>query len=678
MAKKFFFLLFSIFIGSLTLKAQERSLLKAEENYREYSFKPAIDIYEKLRERGYVDSELLKKLGNSYYFNADYDKAADIYQELLDKYDTVMGPAYYFRFAQSLKTIGQYEKSDKILAKFKKLAVEKGLEATLDTDYLQKIEENSGRYNIKKFKFNSKYSDFAPSFYEKGLIFSSDRDTGNLARYRHTWNGSDFLDLYKVNVDSVSFDQVKKIDVVGKRVVNTSELDINDDGFGDVVTTGKEDKLAKRKNLINSRLHESTSIVTKDGSTMYFTRNNFLAGKRFKDEQGTTRLKIYQAVLREGQWTNITELPFNSDSYSVAHPALSPDEKFLYFASDMPGTNGESDIWKVQIVGDGTFGPPVNLGKTINTQARETFPFITEKDVLYFASDGHPNLGGLDVFATKIAFDEYDQPVVNVGKPINSRYDDFTFIIDDTSQEGYFASNRPEGLGGDDIYAFVQKEPVPLDCIQGITGTVRDRISNEVLVGATVKIIDEDNNEVSSTLTNSEGQYSLNLDCNNGNFVRALKDGYIPSEEFLPKSYGKPAIIDFYLERDVVTGGFGDDLAKLLQLSTIYFDLNKYDIRPDAEIEIQKVIAAMEKYPSLKIKVNSHTDSRGQDAYNLWLSQKRAESTVEYMISKGISRDRLLGEGFGEKRLINDCENGVYCSDEKHQLNRRSEFIILE
>ena len=464
-----------------------------------------------------------------------------------------------------------------------------------------------------------------------------------MARYRHTWNSRDFLDLYVV-------DDVKKEGKIIKKV------------SGDV----------------NTRLHESTSVVTKDGTTMYFTRNNFIDGKKYKDQDGTIRLKIYQATLIDGEWTNIVELPFNSDSYSVAHPVLSPDEKVLYFVSDMPGTFGASDIFKVQIVGDGTFGPPVNLGKTINTEARETFPFITKSDVLYFSSDGHPGLGGLDVFATKIAFDEYDQTIVNVGKPINGKFDDFSFIIDEETADGYFASNREEGMGYDDIYSFSETEPISLDCLQEVTGTVRDRISNEILVGATVKIIDEENKEVSSTITNSKGEYFLELDCNQGNFVRALKEGYVPSEEYLVKSYGKPRIVDFYLERDLVTGGFGDDLAKLLQLSTIYFDLNKFDVRPDAEIEIQKVIAAMEKYPSLKIKVNAHTDSRGNDAYNLWLSQKRAQSTVAYMIFKGVSADRLKGEGYGEERLMNECENGVSCSNEKHQLNRRSEFIIFD
>nr|WP_299074710.1 OmpA family protein [uncultured Allomuricauda sp.] len=641
-----------VFLGYLTNiaaqdkvneKQQAKVKVKADEQYDEYSFSPAIDIYKKVLDKGYVSEDLLKRLGNSYYFNAKYQEAANVYKRLAETYPEETEPDYIFRYAQSLKSLGEYEESAKIMARFKEITSAEDENNLYDADYLSKIEENSGRYEVKPFEFNSKYSDFAASFYEQGLIFSSDRDTGNLARYRHTWNSRDFLDLYKVNADSVSNNTVVKLD-------------------GDV----------------NTRLHESTSVVTKDGLTMYFTRNNFLDGKKYKDQNGVIRLKIYKADLIENEWTNIVELPFNNDSYSVAHPVLSPDEKKLYFVSDMPGTHGASDIFMTEIIGDGTYGPIINLGKNINTSARETFPFITKDGVLYFSSDGHQGLGGLDVFATKIAFGNFQEPVVNVGRPVNGQYDDFTFIIDDENKEGYFSSNREGGLGEDDIYTFVETEPLVLDCLQDVTGTVRDRISNEVLVGATVKIIDEENNEVSSTITDGKGNYVLGLDCAKGNFVRASRDGYVPAEEYLNKSYGKPRIVDFYLERDVVTGGFGDDLAKLLQLSTIYFDLNKFNIRPDAEIEIQKVIVAMEKYPSLKIKVNSHTDSRGNDAYNLWLSQKRAESTVAYMISKGISADRLQGEGYGETRLVNECENGISCSKEKHQLNRRSEFIIFD
>ncbi|MEM1259994.1 MAG: OmpA family protein [Bacteroidota bacterium] len=683
MLKKLLFLSI-IALGVLQLgHGQERRLERANKKYKEYSFSPAIDIYKKVLDKGYESADLLKRLGNAYYFNAKYEDAAPIYKELIEKYgqnDSLITPDFYFRYAQTLKTLGSYEDADKMMVKFTTLAENSRINDSFAEDYLAKIEENSGRFSIENFPYNSKYSDFAPSFYKDGLIFSSDRDTGNLARYRHTWNSKDFLDLYRVNTDSLSNDRVIKIDVVDEKTYTDNGFDTDADGVIDIPGgTRKELKYSKRRDRINTRLHESTSIVTKDGTKMYFTRNNFIDGKRYKDGTGTTRLKIFSADFINGQWANIIELPFNSDDYSVAHPALSPDEKQLYFVSDMPGTYGESDLWKVQIVGDGTFGNPVNLGATINTEARETFPFITFKDVLYFSSDGHPGLGGLDVFATKIAFDEYDQPVVNVGREVNSKYDDFGFIINDGTKEGYFSSNRVEGsMGEDDIYGFKESEPLQLDCLQEVTGTVRDRISNEILVGATVKIIDEENNEVSSTITGSKGEYILTLDCSKGNFVRASMEGYITSEEFLPASYGKPRIVDFYLERDVVTGGFGDDLAKLLQLSTIYFDLNKYNIRPDAEIEIQKVIVAMEKYPSLKIKVNAHTDSRGNDAYNLWLSQKRAESTVNYMVSKGISKDRLSGEGFGEKLLLNECEDGVPCSREKHQLNRRSEFIILE
>lgn len=644
------FILFIITSGSLVkVTAQQdsipdkqinRVMERADEQYQRYSFSPAIDIYKKVLDKGYSSPDLLKKLGNSYYFNAKYQEAAQTYKKLKGTYPDEMSVEEVFRYAQSLKSVGDYGQATIIMKDFREITSSM---ADFDDDYMATIEENSGRYTLKPFAYNSKYSDFAAAYYEKGLIFASDRDTGNFARYRHTWNASDFLDLYKVNADSAS-----------------------------------NDKVVKLEGEVNTRLHESTSVVTKDGSTMYFTRNNFFDGRKKKDEEGIIRLKIYSAENIDGEWTNITELPFNSDAYSVAHPMLSPDGKKLYFVSDMTGSFGESDIFVTEIIGDGTYGPIKNLGDNINTMARETFPYISQEGVLYFSSDGHQGLGGLDVFATKIAYNDYTQPVVNVGKPVNTQKDDFSYIFDSDKKTGFFASNRDGGMGGDDIYEFVENEPLTLDCIQEVTGTVRDRISNEVLAGATVKIIDEENNEISSTITDSEGNYILMLDCSKGNFVRASRDGYVPAEEYLPISDGKPRIVDFYLERDLVTGGFGDDLAKLLQLSTIYFDLNKHNIRPDAEIEIQKVIVAMEKYPSLKIKVNSHTDSRGVDAYNLWLSQKRAESTVNYMISKGISANRLQGEGYGETRLVNDCVNGARCSEEQHQLNRRSEFIIFE
>lgn len=645
MLKKILFTVIILFVTVENTVGQEKILERANEKYNEYSFSPAIDIYKKVLDKGYVSADLLKKLGNSYYFNADYKEAASIYERLIREYEAEVTPDYYFRYSQTLRSLTEYAKADELMRKFSEITSGDVRANTFDNkrDYKEEIKENSGRYTIGNFDYNSVYSEFAPSYYKDGLIFSSDRDTGNLAKYRHTWNSKDFLDLYKVNADTVSQNLVIKL--------NKS---------------------------INTRLHESTSAATKDGSIVYFTRNNFVDGKTIKDQEGIVRLKIFRAKFKDGNFTELEELPFNSDEYSVANPSLSPDEKTLFFVSDMPGSYGESDIFKVAINNDGTFGPPENLGNTINTEARETFPFVTSEEILYFSSDGHPGLGGLDIFATRIKNKSYSGIVKNVGEPINSNLDDFTFIFKEDTKSGYFASNREGGLGYDDIYSFVENIPLELECQQIVTGTVRDKISNQVLVGATIKVISENNEEIAKTLTNANGDYKLMMDCNKGNFVRALTDGYVPAEVYMGKSDGQPQIIDFYLERNTVTAGFGDDLAKLLQLSTIYFDLNKFNIRPDAEIEIQKVIAAMDKYPSLKIKVNSHTDSRGKDAYNLWLSQKRAESTVAYMVLNGISKERLEGEGFGETKLVNDCGNNSKCSATEHELNRRSEFIILE
>ena len=644
MNRRILYLVISLLSITGSITAQERLVTKGNEKYQSYSFSPAIDIYQKVLDKGFMTQDLLQKLGNAYYFNANYQKAAESYKLLIDNYGKEVGPEYYFRYSQCTRSLGDYRIADELMLKFSEMTNGGDNRASAfksEKEYMAEIAKNSGRYDIAPFEYNTQYSEFAPSLYKQGLLFSSDRDTGNLARYRHTWNAKDFLDLFKVNTDSASNNLVTKI------------------------------------GNVNSRMHESTSITTEDGNTLYFTRNNFINDKHKRDEQGIVRLKIFRAKLVNGAWEQLEELPFNSDSYSVAHPALSPDEKTLYFASDMPGTLGGSDIYKIAINDDGSFGTPVNLGPAINTEARETFPYITSEQVLYFSSDGHPGLGGLDVFATKIS-DNYEGKIINVGEPVNSKWDDFTFVFAEETRKGYFASNREGGLGSDDIYSFLETKPLVFECVQQISGTVRDKISNELLIGATVKVIDEENQEVMSAITDSDGNFNLTIDCNRGNFVRAMMQGYVPAEEYLTKSDGKPRVIDFYLEREKVTAGFGDDLAKLLQLSTIYFDFDRYAIRPDAEVEIQKVIAAMEKYPSLKIKANSHTDSRGRDSYNLWLSQKRAESTVNYMISKGISADRLSKEGFGETRLVNQCEDGVRCSSIEHELNRRSEFIITE
>lgn len=297
-----------LFIFSLSgiLSSQERLVNKGKEKYESYSFSPAIDIFKRVLDKGFVSAEVLKKLGNAYYFNADYKEAGATFERLIKEYPNEIAPEDHFKYAQSLKSLGSYDAAKEAMQKFIALTKNdiRARNVKTEADYMADIEKNSGRYELKPFSNNSVYSEFAPAFYESGLIFSSDRDTGNFARYRHTWNNKDFLDLYEVD---------------------------NDSAKGGVV---------KLNENINTRYHESTSVLTSDGNTLYFTRNNLVDGKYKKDEAGIVRLKIYRAQRVEGVWGEIEELPFNSDAYSVAHPALSPDDKILYFASDMPGTLG--------------------------------------------------------------------------------------------------------------------------------------------------------------------------------------------------------------------------------------------------------------------------------------------------------------------------------------------------
>jgi len=646
MTKKYIIYTFlSLFV--LVGYAQERKLSKADKKYDSYAYINAIEIYEEVAAEGYKSKELFEKLGNAYYFNANLIKASKWYGELF-KLGEEVAPEYYFRYAQTLKAEKRYKESDEKMQEFNKLTGSdiRGNEFIKTRNYLDKIAGKSGRFRIENLGVNSKYSDFAPSFYlENNLVFSSARDTGIATRSNHKWNARPFLDLY------------------GAEVADNGSL-ANVDKFSD---------------KINTKYHESTTVFTKDGNTMYFTRNNYFNGKYKKDEKGINKLKIFRATREDDRWTNIEELPFNSDLYSVAHPALSIDEKKLYFASDMPGTFGQSDLYVVDINDDGTFGEPKNLGKGINTEGRENFPFISQDNELYFSSDGHVGLGGLDIFVLNL--DIEDSEIFNVGEPVNSPMDDFSFIINTKTKKGYFASNRDGGQGDDDIYSFLETKAIQWTCEQEIVGVVKDDKTNEPIAGAHVQLYDESNNSIDGIFTNREGKFKFKsiLACNKIYFVRASKKEYNTGEQLMPKQEeGGLREATLLLEKEEVPFEIGDDLAVTLNIPIIYFDFDKSNIRDDAAVELEKVVAVMKKYPTLKIDVRSHTDSRGGDAYNKKLSQRRNESTRAYIISRGIDESRLIGAGYGEERLVNKCSNGVKCSEEEHQLNRRSEFIVIE
>ncbi len=644
-------LIFTLFFwGNGILFCQEKKIQKAQNQYDRYQYIDAQNTYLKVIKKGYKDADLLKSLANSYYFNSQFDEALPWYKELLESYASEAEPEYYFRYAQTLKASEQYEEASKYMQKFTELTANDDQRAKLlveEPDYLERIDFQSGRFEIKNTSVSSYTTDFGAAFLGKSIVFASSRDTLIFNKNVHQWNNESFLDLFEASyADNGELSNVKKLG-----------------------------------NTLNTKFHESTPVYTKDGQAIYFTRNNFDERKLGRDQKGTTRLKIYRSYKNaQGGWTTPQSLPFNSDEYSVAHPALSPDEKTLYFSSDMPGGKGMSDLYQVAINSDGSFGEPISLGDRINTEGKETFPFISTENELYFSSDGHAGLGGLDVFVTHLdPKDKEESLVVNIGKPVNGPKDDFAFVINDTSKRGYFSSNRDGGKGGDDIYSFLETEDLKSFCEITIAGIVTDKDTNELLPGTKVSILDSDNNVVQSFVVGEDASYTQLVKCETQYFVRAEKEEYT-TEEVLVTTLSETQTMDtpLALEKKIKSADIGDDLAKILALKRIYFDFDASYIRSDAAIELAKVIEVMKEYPQMKIEVRSHTDSHGSEKYNLYLSDKRAKATVKYMIGKDIAADRLVGKGYGETEPLNDCGDGSNCTKEEYQLNRRSEFIIIK
>ena len=639
-----------IFIGLLfttvLMNAQNKKVRKADKTFDQYAYADAIGSYESLIKEGYASEDIYKRLGDANYLNAKYGEAANWYAKLFESEGEAMDPEYMYRYAQALKSMEKYEESDNWMKRFEMSRTDdsRGKLYQRNTDYLETIEKNSGRYTLKKLGINSKSSDFAPAFHGSEVLFSTARDTGVASRSIHLWNKESFLNLYSAP--------------------------INTDG-----TLGAPTKFPD----LNKKTHESSTALTQDGNTLYFTRNNSKNNNFSRDNEGVSRLKIYKADLVNGKWTNNKELPFNSDDYSVAHPALSPDGKRLYFVSDMPGSIGDSDIFMVEIKENGSFGKPKNLGPKINTKSKESFPYITSSNVLYFASDGRPGLGGLDIYATKL--DDLDNLyIVNVGKPVNTQEDDFSFIIDDSNSNGFFASNRKGGAGSDDIYAFKEDIPIDLICNTLIDGSVVDKESKAPLNNAKIAVLDSEGSVISETVSDTNGSFSLEGNCKDGQYtVVALKEEYDQGDtRYTVIDANNTSGLVIELERTIKKAGEGEDLIAFLGLDPVRFDLDKSNIRPDAAEIMDKVVEYMNYFPDLHIAVRSHTDVRASISYNDKLSQRRAKETIAYLVTKGIAIERLTGTGLGESQLLNNCTSRSKCTDVRHEENRRSEFIVIE
>ena len=625
----------SIFIitllSSAILTAQSNETKRADKHFNKYEFVEAATDYLKLVTDGKANTYVYSQLAESYFNVFNTVEAEKWYAIALE---TSSEPEMVYNYSQMLKANGKYEESNTQLDLFASMrpADHRATAFRENPNYLPKILEKGKRFNVQNLAINSEVSDFGGTLKNGKLYITSARNSN---RKTYGWNEEPFLDIYTAYV--------------------------NDDGEFQTPSIIEQN--------INTKYHEGTVSFSPDGNTMYFSRESFY--EKVYQRDSITKYKIsvlnlYKSINQEGQWSEAEALSLNGDSYSVKNPSVSADGKTLYFASDKTGGYGNFDIYSAPIDENGSVGDATNLGQKLNTEGQEMFPFISANNTLYFSSNGHLGLGGLDVFFAKIV-DGKVGPIRNIGIPVNGNADDFAFSINEETEEGFVSSNREGGVGSDDIYSIKKIQPI---CDVLVSVTVKDRKTGLILVGAAVSIQDADGNIFGTKTSNTEGVVEYIIECNIDTKLVGSKIDYESGFTLVAGTSEEEVSADLLLTPiDEII------LANKVILNPIYFDFDKSNINAQAAFELDKLVQLMNKYKSIVLSAESHTDSRGSASYNLSLSERRAMTTAQYVISKGIDASRITGEGKGETMPSVDC--GGRCTEEEHQLNRRSEFLIL-
>ena len=635
----------------ITVKSFGQSKKVADRYFNEFSYVQSAKLYKALVEKkGDTSKHVLSRLAAPYYNNAETEQAEIWYKKLVTTHKGILEDTHFFKYAQVLRSNGKYQKSDSIFLTLTSSDNSNRKQELKKENYLLDYENENVRIGVRNLAINTELSDFGGFLLNGKAYYTSAVPKGGKNERIYKWNNQPFLNIYKATEEIKTLEENEKDTVL--TLVNPRLMDFP----------------------ITSDFHESTPVFTKDGKTIYFTRNNVNGKKARRDKKNTSNLKIYKASFVNGYWINVKELPFNGEEFSVGHPALSADEKTLYFVSTMPGGYGATDIYRVAILGENEYGTPVNLGETINTSDKEMFPYIGDDNTLYFSSNGHLGLGLLDIFQSKIEKDSIYTTAKNLGYPFNSKRDDFSFYINEEGKKGFFSSNRVGGKGDDDIYSFFRYTE-PLICTESIEGIVTEKINNTAIDGALIKLVNAQGKVIQETFSNSNGSYIFEeVLCDNTYTVFAGKlDHRSKDKKKVTTIKDNTKKIDLELIPLIV----GNQIV----INPIYFDYGKSLIRDDAQYELESIVMVMSNHPEVSIKIESHTDSRGPRDYNRKLSDKRAKSTKEYIVSRGIQKDRVISAiGFGEDQLLNDCNdaNKNKCTDEEHQKNRRSYFYIVK
>lgn len=607
---------------SFSVGAQNYNKITADQHFDRLEYTYAIQDYLVQIKEGNGSERVYERLAISYEKLANYRDAERYYRRLAKGKNG--NPKYLYPWAQMLKANGKYDEYSTQMLRFVAAfpTDPKAISYKSDLESLKAIHEQEPLYTVDRVSFNSKRSDFGAIRYGDTLYYASAKAP---MKKNHGWTDQSFLDIYKSTISK------------GGKVSSGTSI----------------------SEMINTKYHEGVIAKTKDGKRIFFDRNNYTNGKYQKDSLGVNQLQLYYSDRVNGAFAKAIPVPFNDKNYSTGHPALSPDEKTLYFTSDRPGGQGQADIWKVAILENGTFGTPENLGDLINSPGRDAFPYMNVDGQLYFTSDGHIGLGGFDIFT----FDS--EIVINLGAPINTGSDDFSLKFNSDGMSGYVASNRKR-KGDDDIYAFAKIPP----CKGLITLMAKD-VQRQPLANATITITDLSDNSQQTQQTDGLGRYAFRSDCDKKYTVVIEAEGHDTTTQTVQIGT-KDISENFALETSLDVEITGDRVV----LNPIYFDFSKWDITPQAALELNRLVVVMQRYPTMIISAESHTDARGKDTYNMILSDKRAKSMRDYVISQGIAPERISGIGKGETDPAVNC--GLDCTEEEHQLNRRSEFVIIK
>jgi peptidoglycan-associated lipoprotein len=645
----FFFLIAALLFSGCN--AGKKAMVKGDKNYVEGKYNTAIDFYNKAIEEGFATTTSNYQIAESYRLSNRISEALPYYQGLIETEPAVPDTAAYFHYGMALKANGKYEEASAQFEKYLKLTRGEVLpytqRAKTEIENLAKLDDILARdvwFEINPVSsVNSEQAEYAPIVHKGMLYFTSSRNNDDNI-YEAT--GTPFTNIYRAPI------------------------------YGNQIQTGRITTLGDEFTV--NKVNEGIITFSPNGRIMIFARGN--DGKR----KGTKDVNLYVSYNRRNRWSNPEILNISDPEAWDSTPAFSTNGRTIYFASNRRGGYGGTDLYSATIDRNGRFGRVKNMGKAINTAGNEMYPFVSEDGKLYFASDGHPGLGMLDLFVAEREGGEIK--VKNLGPPVNSSYDDFGMSLTSV-KSGYFTSNRPSGRGNDDIYAFVNNDPnlkIVNYFLAGTTYTPDEEEGRVLLPQVQVQLIGQDGEVLETAVSNESGEFRFRLNPEEDYQVLGEKgtEYFADRVNFstVGKSLDKTKLTELVTDTTFYTELVLDKIVidKAIVLENIYYDLDKAEIRPDAAAELDKLVATLNDNQGIRIELSSHTDSRATDDYNMQLSQRRAESAVEYIISRGVSPDRLVARGYGETKLVNECSNGVECTEEEHQVNRRTEFKVIE